>query len=172
MWCPTGSVLGPLLFLLYTNYLCNSSKAFDIHLFADDTNLFCTHKNMVNLEHLVNQNIKNVTDWFNCNKLSLNIDKTNFVIFHPPHQKVAFKIKVIVNSIEIKQVTSIRYLGIHVDGNLNWKEHVQYVSTKIKRSIGMLSKIRNYVTPKVITQLYYSLIYPYLTYGIVIWGNT
>ena len=53
-----------------------------------------------------------------------------------------------------------------------WKEHAQYVSTKIKRSIGMLSKIRNYVTPKVLTQLYYSLIYPYLTYGIAIWGNT
>ena len=57
-------------------------------------------------------------------------------------------------------------------GDPNWKEHVQYVSTKIKRSIGMLSKIRNYVTPKVLTQPYYSLIYPYLTYGIVIWGNT
>ena len=111
-----------------------SSKAFDIHLFADDTNVFCTHKNIVNLEHLINQNIKNVTDWLNCNKLSLNIDKTNFVIFHPPQKKVAFKIKVIVNSIEIEQVTSIRYLGIHIDGNLNWKEHFQYVSTKLKEA--------------------------------------
>ena len=127
---------------------------------------------MLNLEHLVNENIKNVTDWFNCNKLSLNIDKTNFVIFHPPQKKVALKIKVIVNSIEIKQANSIRYLGVHIDGNLNWKEHVHYVSRKIKRSIGILSKIRNYVTPNVITQLYYSPIYPYLTYGIVIWGNT
>ena len=72
--------------------------------------------------------------------------------------------KIIVNK-EIKQVTSIRYLGIHIDDNLNWKEHVYYVSTKIKRSIGMLSKVLNYVTPKVITQLYYSLI-------CYIWGNT
>ena len=111
----------------------------------------------------VNQNITNVTDRF---------VKTNFVIFRRPQKKVAFKIKVIVNSIKVKQVTSVRYLGIHIDGNLNWKEHVQYVSTKIKRSMGMLSKIRNYVTPNVIRQLYYSLIYPYLTYRIVIWGNT
>ena len=162
------SVLGPLLFLLYINDLCNSSKAFDFHLFADDTKPFCTHENMLNLEHLVNQNIKNVTDWFNRNTLSLNIDKTNFVIFHPPQKKVALKIKVIVNSIEIKQVNSIGYLGVPIDGNLNWKEHVHYVSRKIKRSIGILSNILNYVTPNVITQLYYSLIYPYLTYGIVI----
>ena len=91
--------------------------------------------------------------------MSINIDKTNFVICHLPQKKVAFKIKVVVNSIRIKQVTSMRYLGIHIDGNLNWKKHVQYVSKKIKRSIGMLSKIRNYVTPKVTTQLYFSLNY-------------
>ena len=169
---PQGSVLGPLLFLLYMNDFNNSSKVFDFHLFATDSNLFCTNKSVLDMEQVVNDNIVNINSWLNCNKLSLNIDKTNFVIFHPPQKKITSSIKIFINQVQIKQETSLKYLGIYIDCNLNWKSHIQHISKKIKRSIGMLCKIRHFVTSHVITQFYYSLIYPYLTYGITLWGNT
>jgi hypothetical protein len=124
------------------------------------------------MKQVVNNNIVNINSWLNCNKLSLNIDKTNFVIFHPPQKKITSKIKIFINQVQIKQETSLKYLGIYIDCNLNWKSHIQHISKKIKRSIGMLCKLRHFVTSHVITQFYYSLIYPYLTYGITLSGNT
>ena len=72
----------------------------------------------------------------------------------------------------LKQEKCVKYLGIYVDSHLNWKIHVYNISKKIKRSIGILLKVRYYVTPKILLQLYYSLIYPFLTYGVLLWGNT
>ena len=80
---PQGSVLGPLLFLLYINDFSKCSDLFDSHIFADDTNLFYSNSNLAELESVVNYNLKMVSDWLMANKVSLNIDKTNFIIFHP-----------------------------------------------------------------------------------------
>jgi len=80
-------VLGPLLFLLYINDFCKCSSVFDFHIFADDTNLFYSNSNLAELESTVNYNMKMVSDWLMANKVFLNIDKTNLIIFHPP-QKV------------------------------------------------------------------------------------
>ena len=72
----------------------------------------------------------------------------------------------------MEQTTYVKYLGLIVDCHLNWKKHVHEVSKKISRGIGILSKLRHFVTDDIITQLYYSLVYPFLTYGLVVWGNT
>ena len=160
------------MFLLYINDFKNCSDIFKFYLFADDCNLFYTNKNIIELEKQINIHLINIHDWLLSNKLFLNIDKTNFVIFHPPQKKLLHNLLLVINQIPLKLVDSVRYLGLYLDSHLSFKTHVQNLSKKIKRSIGILCKVRRYVTFKVFIQLYYSLIYPYLIYGISVWGNT
>ena len=118
---PQGSVLGPLLFLLYINDFNKCSSFFNFHIFADDTNLFCTNRSLSALELSVNENLKSVSSWLVANKLSLNIDKTNFIIFHPRQKAVNHKVILHINGQKLEQVKCIRYLGVYIDCNLTWK---------------------------------------------------
>ena len=169
---PQGSVLGPLLFLLYINDFSKCSNVFDFHIFADDTNLFYSNSNLAELESIVNYNLRMVSDWLMANKVSLNIDKTNFIIFHPPQKFKGHIVKLKICNREIAQEKFIKYLGLLIDSHLSWKYHISHISSKIKRCIGILSKIRHSVTDLVLVQLYCSLIYPFLTYSLITWGTT
>jgi hypothetical protein len=169
---PQGSVLGPLLFLLYINDFGNSATVLDFNLFADDSNLFYSHKSLQCLETDLNNQLYNVNEWLCANKLSLNIEKSNFVIFHPPQKKISYPINLKINNKILEEKTSIKYLGVIIDSHLNWKDHVHELSNKISRSVGILLKLRHFVPIKILVQLYYSIIYPFLSYGALIWGNT
>ena len=169
---PQGSVLGPLLFLLYINDFSNSSKKLDFHIFADDSNLFYTEKCLLSLEREINSELISIHNWLIANKLVLNIEKSNVVIFHPPQKKLSYNINVSINNKSIEIVRNTKYLGVFIDSNLNWKDQVTYLAKKIRRNIAVLSKLRHFVNSKILTNLYYSLIYPFLIYGIVAWGNT
>ena len=166
---PQGSVLGPLLFLLYTNDFKNCTSSLNLHLFADDSNLLFSHKNLAQLEMIINVELAHVQTWLSTNKLSLN----QITFYSTPHRKkVNISIKLNINDTSLKEKPCIKYLGIMLDSNLNWKSHVNCISTKIKRSIGILSKMRYLVTLDVLISPYYTLIYPFLIYGLVVWGNT
>ena len=169
---PQGSVLGPLLFLLYINDFSNFATNIDFHLFADDSNLLCSHKNLQSLEQNLNMQLHNVNQWLCANKLSLNIDKSNFVIFRPPQKKIEYTVKLQINNKIIEEKKCIKYLGIFIDCHLNWKEHVHELSKKIARGIGILSKLRHFVSQAIPVQVHNSIIYSFLVYGVLIWGNT
>ena len=85
---PQGSVLGPLLFLIYINDLPDVSKYLSFSLFADDTNIYFKHHDLIQLQKIMNRELKKVRKWLDANRLSLNIDKTNFVVFHAPQIKL------------------------------------------------------------------------------------
>jgi hypothetical protein len=169
---PQGSVVGPLLFLLYINDFSNSATVLDFNLFADDSNLFNSHKSLQCLETNLNNQLYNVNKWLCANKLSLNIEKSNFVIFRPPQKKISYSINLKINNKIIEEKTSIKYLGVIIDGHLNWKDHVHELSKKISRIVGILLKLRHFFPIKILVQLYYSIIYPFLSYDVLIWGNT
>ena len=164
--------MGPLLFLLYINDFRNCCRAFNFHIFADDTNLFYSNSSLSELEETINYNLTLVSNWLKANKLSLNIDKTNFNIFHPPQKVIKHRVMLSINNKVIKQEKHVKYLGLFIDSHLCWKYHILHITKKIKRCIGILSKIRFFVSQQVLVQLYYSLIYPFLTYSLTAWGNT
>ena len=168
---PQGSVLGPLLFLIYINDLPNISDKLEFFLFADDTNIYFEHESLNKLEKIINLELKKLSNWLIINRLSLNISKTNHLIFHPFNKKVNKKVTLIINRKAITEKQQIKYLGIMIDSTLTWKGQVDKVCLSMSRTIGMIYKIRPYVNKKILLMIYYCLVYPHLTYAIEVWGN-
>ena len=174
---PQGSVLGPLLFLIYVNDMYRSSKKFDFYLFADDTNLLYAEKDLNKLEVVVNEELLKLCEWLNSNKLSLNVSKSNFVIFHPYQRKLyrEVNLKILDNNSEqlvsLERKTYVKYLGVLIDENLSWKHHINYISTKISKGIGIITRLRHLVPRTTLLNIYRSLIEPYISYGLVAWGQ-
>ena len=174
---PQGSVLGPLLFLIYINDISKSSSILSFYLFADDTSLICEHKDLKKLEVIVNNELKNISEWLRTNRLSLNVKKTNFVIFRPRQKNLPFLPDICIpdNSNHVQQIEQkdfIKYLGVFIDFNLSWKEHINYIVSKISRSIGIIAKLRHFVPYETLINIYKTLINPYIYYGICSWGNS
>ncbi|XP_065680711.1 uncharacterized protein LOC136094703 [Hydra vulgaris] len=136
-----GSILGPLLFLIYINDISNACTELDTILFADDTNLFCVHNDINILFKSVNKGLLNLTEWFNASKLSLNVTKTKYTFFHRFHDrdKIPLKFpKLCIANHNIKKETTLKFLGVLFDENITWKDHIHYLENKISRNIGLL----------------------------------
>ena len=169
---PQGSILGPILFLLYINDIENCSKLISFILFADDTNIFYSNKCLKTLSNIIQTEIDKVAEWLNVNKLSLNTTKTKIILFRSPNKKPSQTIKININGKNIEQVKSTTFLGIIIDECLTWKDHITKVAKKIIRAAGIIAKIRHFINRNTLKLIYYALVYPYLIYGDLTWGNT
>ena len=170
---PQGSILGPLLFLIYINDLPNCLNQAKSCLFADDTNLSFSGQCINDIEHQVNEDLNNLNIWLFANKLSLNVTKTEYMIIGT-RQKLNSIIQspdIHINNNKIKRVHKSKVVGVQIDDQLNWNEHIKYISKKINSGLGALKRIRPYVSIKMLKTVYNALIQSHLDYCCEIWDS-
>ena len=169
---PQGSILGPLLFLLYINDLSSTCKECKPILFADDTTLVYQHVDLKSLQQKINNELKLISDWFACNKLSLNVDKTQYILFEKSkNARTEILGDLVINGRNIAHVDNVKFLGIHIDEKMKWDTHISKKCSQISKTLSVITRLKNFLPRWTLCTLYNSLILPHLTYGIVAWGN-
>ena len=165
---PQGSCLGPLLFLIFSNDLHRHLEFCNNLQFADDTTIYKGHRNLRFLTWCIEQDLSNVNDWFKANKLTLNVDKSVHMVFG---KKNNIETKIRLRNTELPRVEVVKFLGMWVDEDLNWNEHISKLKMRIRRNLNLLQTGSNLLDPHTKKILYYAQIYSHLSYGLIIWGN-
>ena len=142
---PQGSVLGPLMFIIYLNDIAKSSDIFDLICYADDTSLSSVLNYFGNNQSFsgnTNTELEKVHDWLKVNKLSLNISRTKLIIFHSPQQNITIP-RLYIDNTYIECVKNFYFLGIYFNQHMSLKYHINYIAKNISKSIGILNRLKS-----------------------------
>ena len=176
---PQGSILGPLLFIIYMNDIATVTKKFHFTLYADDTSLvepLCTFttgtSDSTDISNSINFELNLITDWLCLNKLSLNAKKTKMMIFHHRQKNISsIQLHLIISNTKIEQVSEFDFLGLRLDECMTWNSHVQKISRKLSQVNGVLSRLKRFLPREILKMIYNALMLPHLNFGILLWGN-
>jgi len=169
---PQGSILGPLMFIVYINDITFASNFFQPILYADDTTLCATLHNNYNTADTeqLNNELSAISNWLKANKLSLNVSKTKAILFHTPQRRVHHP-ELYLDGVKIDFVDNFNFLGIILNKNLKWKNHIDMISKKISKTVGIMKKLKHFLPAGALMNIYNALILSYLNYGIIVWGS-
>lgn len=185
---PQGSILGPLLFLIFINDLPRATKLLTL-LFADDTSFLISGKSLREVLIILNKELKLICEWFRSNELSLHPDKTNFMVFNKNESSIVWdevsvqlnfnnedenKPELItkLNCINSKSETpAIKFLGVYLDPELNFKYHIKTIQAKISKSLYTIKSLKNLLNQNALISLYYAFIHSHLSYCLPIWSS-
>jgi len=169
---PQGSILGPLLFLIYINDLPRIlDENTNTVLFADDTSILITSSDKMDLDENINQTFQKINNWFKSNQLALNLDKTQFLEFRTNY----FFTDSVQTDYEqelMNNATEVRFLGLTLDDTLFWKKHIEQLNSKLCSACYALWNIRSEVSLHTLKIIYFAYIHSLLSYGIIFWGNS
>lgn len=171
---PQGSILGPLLFLLYVNDLYNVTNKVSFIQFADDTSIYATGSSLADVISIIQSEVCLISEWLRNNKLLLNASKSSYMIM-TNRKKYAGNDNIMpikIDGTSVECVPETKFLGIVLDNRLTFKSHINTVASKLSKGIGILCRAKRLLDSKTLTLLYNALIQPYLAYCITIWGHT
>ena len=171
---PQGSILGPLLFLIYVNDFPNCLKYTKCNMFADDTQIDASSNNIESIANSLNEDLANVSEWMKANKLSLNTSKTEYMIIgsHKRLRQIQSAPPIILDNTQIKRVKVTKLVRLMFDETLTWDEQVILITKKVNKGLrNVLRRLRDFFEIKILTIIYQTLVQPYFDYCSQVWGS-
>ena len=169
---PQGSILGPVLFILYINDVPSCIQFSNIMMYADDTVIYLSSTTTLDIELKLNLDLVNLSQWLHQNKLVLNMKKTEFMMFGTCKRLVRQKCDetdISLNGQAIKHTDTFKYLGVVLDDTLSFNDHVDYVRMKVSMILGMFSRMRPLLMLETANRLYKAMVLPVLDYCDAVW---